>query len=193
MAYQLCKQANVLFVADEIQTGLARTGKMLACDYENVHPDILILGKALSGGTLPVSAVLADDQIMLTIKPGEHGSTYGGNPLACKVAIISLQVLKEERMIDNAMEMGDYFRAELIKLNSSHIKAIRGKGLLNAILIDHSNKEAAWKLCLELKENGLLAKPTHGDKIRLAPPLIITKDQIDESVEIITKSLRVLD
>lgn len=193
MAYQLCKQANVLFVADEIQTGLARTGKMLACDYENVHPDILILGKALSGGMLPVSAVLANDEIMLTIKPGEHGSTYGGNPLACKVAITSLQVLKEEGMIDNAMEMGDYFRAELIKLNSSHIKAIRGKGLLNAILIGHSNKEAAWKLCLELKDNGLLAKPTHGDKIRLAPPLIITKDQIDESVGIIKKSLKVLD
>lgn len=193
MAYQLCKQANVLFVADEIQTGLARTGKMLACDYENVHPDILILGKALSGGTLPVSAVLGNDEIMLTIKPGEHGSTYGGNPLACRIAITSLKVLKEEGMIDNAMKMGDYFRAELIRLNSSHIKAVRGKGLLNAILIDHSNKEAAWNLCLELKANGLLAKPTHGDKIRLAPPLIITKEQIDESIEIIKKSLKVLD
>lgn len=193
MAFQLCKQANVLFVADEIQTGLARTGKMLACDYENVHPDILILGKALSGGTLPVSAVLANDEIMLTIKPGEHGSTYGGNPLACKIAITSLQVLKEEGMMENAMQMGDYFREELIKLNSSYIKAIRGKGLLNAILIDHSNKEAAWELCLELKENGLLAKPTHGDKIRLAPPLIITKEQIDESIDIIRKSIKVLD
>jgi ornithine--oxo-acid transaminase len=192
-AYQLCKEANVLFVADEIQTGLARTGKMLACDYENVHPDILILGKALSGGTLPVSAVLADDEIMLTIKPGEHGSTYGGNPLACKIAITSLQVLKEERLAENAQQMGDHFRKQLIKLNSRHIKTVRGKGLLNAILIDHSNKEAAWSLCLELKENGLLAKPTHGDKIRLAPPLIITKEQINESIGIIEKSLRVLD
>ncbi|HTM92512.1 MAG TPA: ornithine--oxo-acid transaminase [Flavisolibacter sp.] len=192
-AYQLCKGANVLFMADEIQTGLARTGKMLACDYENVHPDILILGKALSGGTLPVSAVLANDEIMLTIKPGEHGSTYGGNPLACKVAITSLQVLQEERLAENAVEMGDHFREQLIQLNSRHIKAIRGKGLLNAILIDHSNKEAAWKLCLELKENGLLAKPTHGDKIRLAPPLVITKEQIDESISIIEKSLKALD
>jgi ornithine--oxo-acid transaminase len=193
MAHQLCKQANVLFVADEIQTGLARTGKMLACDYENVHPDILILGKALSGGTFPVSAVLANDQVMLTIKPGEHGSTYGGNPLACKIAITSLQVLKEEKLAENAMEMGDYFREALIKLNSPHIKAIRGKGLLNAILIGHSNKEAAWDLCLELKDNGLLAKPTHGDKIRLAPPLIITKEQIDESIDIIKKGLSILD
>lgn len=192
-AYQLCKAANVLFIADEIQTGLARTGKMLACDYENVHPDILILGKALSGGTLPVSAVLANDEIMLTIKPGEHGSTYGGNPLACKIAITSLQVLKEEKLAENATQMGDHFREQLIKLKSPHIKAIRGKGLLNAILISHANKEAAWNLCLELKENGLLAKPTHGDKIRLAPPLIITKEQIDESVGIIEKSLRVLD
>jgi ornithine--oxo-acid transaminase len=193
IAHQLCKQANVLFVADEIQTGLARTGKMLACDYENVHPDILILGKALSGGTLPVSAVLADDQIMLTIKPGEHGSTYGGNPLACRIAIASLQVLKDEAMMENAMKMGDYFRSELVALNSPHIKIVRGKGLLNAIVIEHPNKEAAWDLCLELKENGLLAKPTHGDKIRLAPPLIISKEQIDESIGIIKKSLTVLD
>lgn len=193
IAYQLCKSANVLFVADEIQTGLARTGKMLACDYENVHPDILILGKALSGGTLPVSAVLANDEIMLTIKPGEHGSTYGGNPLACKIAITSLQVLKEEKLAENAMLLGNYFRGQLIQLNSHHIKTIRGKGLLNAILIDHPDKEAAWKLCLELKENGLLAKPTHGDKIRLAPPLVITKEQIDESISIIEKSLRSLD
>jgi ornithine--oxo-acid transaminase len=192
-ARQLCEEANVLFVADEIQTGLARTGKMLACDYENVHPDILILGKALSGGTLPVSAVLADDEIMLTIKPGEHGSTYGGNPLACKIAITSLQVLKEEQLAENAQQMGDHFRKQLIKLNSQHIRTVRGRGLLNAILIDHANKEAAWSLCLELKENGLLAKPTHGDKIRLAPPLIITKEQIDESIGIIEKSLKVLD
>jgi len=192
-AYQLCKQASVLFVADEIQTGLARTGKMLACDYEDVRPDILILGKALSGGSLPVSAVLANDEIMLTIKPGEHGSTYGGNPLACKIAITSLQVLKDENLAENAMQMGHHFREQLIKLNSPHIKIVRGKGLLNAIVIGHSNKEAAWNLCLELKENGLLAKPTHGDKIRLAPPLIITKEQIDESISIIEKSLQVLD
>jgi ornithine--oxo-acid transaminase len=191
--YQLCKGSNVLFIADEIQTGLARTGKMLACDYENVHPDILILGKALSGGTLPVSAVLASDEIMLTIQPGEHGSTYGGNPLACKIAITSLQVLREDSLAENAIEMGNHFREQLIKLNSHHIKAVRGKGLLNAILISHSNKEAAWNLCLELKENGLLAKPTHGDKIRLAPPLIITKEQVDESISIIQKSLKVLD
>jgi ornithine--oxo-acid transaminase len=192
-AYQLCKESNVLFIADEIQTGLARTGKMLACDYENVHPDILILGKALSGGTLPVSAVLTNNEIMLTIQPGEHGSTYGGNPLACKIAITSLQVLREDRLAENAMEMGDYFREQLTKLNSHYIKTVRGKGLLNAILISHSNKEAAWNLCLELKENGLLAKPTHGDKIRLAPPLIITKEQVDESIDIIEKSLKVLD
>ena len=192
-AYTLCKDANVLFVADEIQTGLARTGKMLACDYEGVRPDILVLGKALSGGTLPVSAVLADDEIMLTIKPGEHGSTYGGNPLACKIAIAALQVLKDEDLAANATQMGNYFRAQLSKLNSPHVKEIRGKGLLNAILISHSNKEAAWDLCLQLKENGLLAKPTHGDKIRLAPPLIITEEQIDESIAIIEKSLRSLD
>jgi ornithine--oxo-acid transaminase len=192
-AYTLCKDANVLFVADEIQTGLARTGKMLACDYEDVRPDILVLGKALSGGTLPVSAVLADDEIMLTIKPGEHGSTYGGNPLACKVVIAALQVLKDEDLAANATQMGNHFRAQLSKLNSPHVKEIRGKGLLNAILISHSNKEAAWDLCLQLKENGLLAKPTHGDKIRLAPPLIITEEQIDESIAIIEKSLRSLD
>ena len=192
-AYTLCKEANVLFVADEIQTGLARTGKMLACHYEDVRPDILVLGKALSGGTLPVSAVLADDEIMLTIKPGEHGSTYGGNPLACKIAIAALQVLKDEDLAANAMQMGNHFRTQLNKLSSPYVKEIRGKGLLNAILISHSNKEAAWDLCLQLKENGLLAKPTHGDKIRLAPPLIITREQIDESIAIIEKSLRSLD
>jgi ornithine--oxo-acid transaminase len=192
IAHSLCKQANVLFVADEIQTGLARTGKMLACDYENVHPDILILGKALSGGTLPVSAVLANDEIMLTIKPGEHGSTYGGNPLACKIAITSLQVLKDEKLAENSLIMGDYFRNELIKLNSPHIKIVRGKGLLNAIVINHADEDAAWKLCVKLKENGLLAKPTHGDKIRLAPPLIVNQQQIDESIAIIGKSLKVL-
>lgn len=190
-AYELCKNAKVLFMADEIQTGLCRTGMMLACDHENVHPDILILGKALSGGVLPVSAVLADDEIMLTIKPGEHGSTYGGNPLACAVTMAALEVLKEEHLSENAEELGNHFRSGMRKLNSLFIKVIRGKGLLNAIIIEHSNKEAAWQLCLQLKENGLLAKPTHGDKIRLAPPLIITKEQIDECIHIIDKSLKV--
>jgi ornithine--oxo-acid transaminase len=192
-AKQLCEAHNVLFIADEIQTGLARTGKMLACDHENVHPDILILGKALSGGTLPVSAVLANDEIMLTIKPGEHGSTYGGNPLACKVAMASLTVLIDEKMAENAEILGQYFREKIEALNSPHIKLIRGKGLLNAIVVEHANREAAWDLCLQLKENGLLAKPTHGDKIRFAPPLVITKEQIDECVGIIAESLKVLD
>ena len=192
-AKQLCEEANVLFIADEIQTGLARTGKMLACDHENVRPDILILGKALSGGMIPTSAVLADDEIMMVIKPGEHGSTYGGNPLACKVAITSLQVLKDEQMAENAAAMGQLLREELIKINSLHVAMVRGKGLLNAIVIDHRNNDAAWELCLALKENGLLAKPTHGDKIRFAPPLIINKEQIMECVEIIRKSLAVLD
>ena len=192
-AKQLCKEANVLFIADEIQTGLARTGKMLACDHENVKPDILILGKALSGGMMPSSAVLADDEIMMVIKAGEHGSTYGGNPLASKVAITSLQVLKDEQMAENAIAMGNLLREELRKIDSLHIAMVRGKGLLNAIVIDHRNNDAAWELCLALKENGLLAKPTHGDKIRFAPPLIINKEQIMECVEIIRKSLSVLD
>ncbi len=188
-AKMLCEKANVLFMADEIQTGLCRTGRLLACDHEEVRPDILILGKALSGGVLPVSVVLADDDIMLTIKPGEHGSTYGGNPLACKVAIAALEVLKNENLAKNAVEMGEYFREGLRSLQSPLIRIIRGKGLLNAIVIDHPDKEAAWKLCLSFKENGLLAKPTHDDKIRLAPPLIIKKDEIKECVEIINKSL----
>ena len=192
-AKQYCTDARVLFIADEIQTGLSRTGEMLCCDHENVRPDILILGKALSGGTLPVSAVLADDEIMLTIKPGEHGSTYGGNPLACKVAVTALRVLKDENMAENAAVLGKLFREELIRLNSPHILKVRGKGLLNAIIIDHGEDDAAWKLCLELKENGLLAKPTHGDKIRFAPPLIITKEDILKCVAIIEKSLKVLD
>lgn len=192
-AKQLCEQANVLFIADEIQTGLARTGKMLACDYENVRPDILLLGKALSGGMMPVSAILADDEIMLTIKPGEHGSTYGGSPLACKTAIASLQVLKEENMMENAVEMGELLRNELKNINSNHISLVRGKGLLNAIVIQHINQDAAWELCLKLKDNGLLAKPTHGDKIRFAPPLVITKEQILECVAIIRNSLTCLD
>lgn len=192
-AYALCKAANVLFIGDEIQTGLARTGKMLACDHENVRPDILILGKALSGGTLPISAVLADDAVMLNIKPGEHGSTYGGNPLACKVAMASLQVLKDENLAERSEELGQHFRAQIEAIGSPHIKLVRGKGLLNAIVIAHDDKDAAWNLCLELKENGLLAKPTHGDKIRFAPPLVITKEQIDECVAIIERSLAVLD
>ena len=191
-AKQLCAEANVLFIADEIQTGLSRTGKMLACDHEHVRPDILILGKALSGGMLPVSAVLADNEIMLTIQPGEHGSTYGGNPLACKVAITSLQVLKEEKMTDNAAVLGDYFRNAIRELRSPFVELVRGKGLLNAIVVKHEDKEATWKFCVALKENGLLAKPTHGDKIRLAPPLIITKEQVDECVAIIGKSLQAL-
>lgn len=188
---ELCTQYNVLMMADEIQTGLCRTGRMLACDHENIRPDVLILGKALSGGTLPVSAVLANDDIMLTIKPGEHGSTYGGNPLACAVAIKALQVLKEENMAENAETLGAYFRTELKKIDSKHIQ-VRGMGLLNAIIIKHPNPDAAWELCLALKENGLLAKPTHGDKIRFAPPLIINKTQIDECIQIIKKSLEVL-
>lgn len=191
--YNLCKEANVLFIADEIQTGLARTGRMLAIDHENIKADILILGKALSGGTMPVSAVLCNDDIMLTIKPGEHGSTYGGNPLACKVAMAALQVIKDENLTENAEEMGTYFRHLLSQLNNKHIALVRGRGLLNAVVINHSDKNAAWNFCLELKENGLLAKPTHGDKIRFAPPLLITKTQIEECVAIIEKSLAVLD
>lgn len=189
-AAAICKEANVLFIADEIQTGLARTGKMLACDHEGVRPDILILGKALSGGTLPVSAVLADDEIMLTIKPGEHGSTYGGNPLACKVAMAALDVLQDEQMAVNAEEEGAYFRRELEGMGHEHISLVRGKGLLNAIVIDHPDSDAAWELCLTLRDNGLLAKPTHGHIIRLAPPLLITRDQTDQSLEIIRKSLK---
>jgi len=192
-AKQYCADANVLFIADEIQTGLSRTGKLLCCDHENVRPDILILGKALSGGTLPVSAVLADDEIMLTIKPGEHGSTYGGNPLACRVATTSLQVLKDENMAENAEVLGNLFRDEIQKIDSPHILKVRGKGLLNAILIQHEDTNAAWNLCIALKENGLLAKPTHGDIIRFAPPLVISKEQILDCVEIIKKSLSALD
>ncbi|MFT3827832.1 MAG: ornithine--oxo-acid transaminase [Chitinophagaceae bacterium] len=188
-AKKYCEDANVLFMADEIQTGLGRTGRMLACDHEDVHPDILILGKALSGGTLPVSAVLANDEIMLTIKPGEHGSTYGGNPLASKVAIAALTVLKEEKMTENAAVLGKFFRQQLENLQSPHITLVRGKGLLNAIVINHPDKEAAWELCLEMKELGLLAKPTHGDKIRLAPPLVITREQLTDCVQIIQQSL----
>ncbi|KIC91637.1 ornithine--oxo-acid transaminase [Flavihumibacter sp. ZG627] len=190
---ELCTKYNVLFIADEIQTGLARTGRMLACDHEGVRPDILILGKALSGGTIPVSAVLADDFIMMNIKPGEHGSTYGGNPLACKVAMTALAVLKDENMAEHAEEMGELLRTELAKLNSPYIETIRGRGLLNAIVIRHPNPEAAWDLCLALKEAGLLAKPTHGDKIRFAPPLVISREQILEAVAIIGECLKQFD
>jgi ornithine--oxo-acid transaminase len=192
-ARQLCSAANVLMIADEIQTGLCRTGKMLCCDHENVKPDILILGKALSGGTLPISAILANDEIMLTIKPGEHGSTFGGNPLASVVATTSLQVLIDEKMAENATEMGILFREGIEKIKSPYIKLVRGKGLMNAIVVDHQNKDAAWKLCERFKEHGLLAKPTHGDKIRFAPPLVISASQMQEALQIIERSLEVLD
>lgn len=192
-AWEACKKANVLFIADEIQTGLGRTGARLACDHEDVRPDILILGKALSGGTLPVSAVLANDEIMLVIQPGQHGSTYGGNPLACAVAEASITALEDENMAANAQEMGIRFREGIERIKSPHIALVRGKGLMNAVVIDHVDKEAAWKLCMTMMQNGLLAKPTHGDKIRFAPPLIITASQIDEALSIIENSLVVLD
>jgi ornithine--oxo-acid transaminase len=188
-AKYLCEQANVLFIADEVQTGIGRTGKMLACDWEEVRPDILILGKALSGGVLPVSAVLCDDEIMLTIQPGEHGSTYGGNPLACKVAMAALQVLKDENMVYNAFYLGKYFRTELEKLKHPFIKIVRGKGLLNAIVLNTDDEQAGWDLCMQFAKNGLLAKPTHHYIIRFAPPLCITKEQIDDCIKIIKKSL----
>jgi ornithine--oxo-acid transaminase len=189
---ELCTKYNVLMIADEVQTGLCRTGKMLACDYENVKPDILILGKALSGGTLPVSAVLSNNEIMLTIKPGEHGSTYGGNPLACAVAMASLKVLEDENLADNAFVMGNLFRKRLNQLSQKipFITEVRGKGLLNAIVIKpFGNGKTAWDVCLALKENGLLAKQTHGDIIRLAPPLVINEFQINEACAIIEKTL----
>lgn len=188
-AFDLCKKHNVLYIADEVQTGLARTGKMLACDYENVKPDVLILGKALSGGTMPVSAVLCNDHIMMNIKPGEHGSTYGGNPLACAVAMEALQVLLDENLAKNAYELGEFLRNELSKINSPLISKIRGKGLLNAIVIKNIPGKDAWNVCLKLAENGLLAKPTHGDIIRFAPPLNITKEQLLECIEIIKNTL----
>ena len=188
-AHELCKRYNVLLIADEIQTGLSRTGKLLASDYDDVRPDILMLGKALSGGVMPISAVLCDDDIMNTIKPGEHGSTFGGNPLACVVAVAALSVLRDQNLADNAYQMGQLFRSELEKINTPFISVVRGKGLLNAIEVTHQNPNAAWDFCLVLKENGLLAKPTHGNKIRFAPPLIISRDQILESIAIIKKSL----
>ena len=189
-AFELCKEKNVLFIADEVQTGLARTGKLLACDHEEVRPDILILGKALSGGVYPVSVVLADDDIMLCIKPGEHGSTYGGNPVAAKVAIAALEVLKEENLAERAEELGKKFRAELRKIDSPMVELVRGKGLLNAIVIKPTNEKTAWDVCVALKENGLLAKPTHEHIIRFAPPLVITEEQLMECIEIITRTIQ---
>ena len=188
-AFELCKNKNVLFIADEIQSGLGRTGKMLACDHENVHPDILILGKALSGGLLPVSAILANDEIMLCIKPGEHGSTYGGNPLAAKVAIAALKVLIDERLAENAERLGKILLSELKKIKNDHIVLVRGKGLFCAMVIKTKNGKNAWDVCLALKENGLLAKPTHGDIIRFAPPLIINESQLRECIKIIVKTI----
>ncbi|GDX51370.1 ornithine--oxo-acid transaminase [Bacteroidota bacterium] len=187
-AKKLCAAKNVLFIADEIQSGLARTGKMLACDYENVHPDILILGKALSGGTLPVSAVLCNDEIMLTIKPGEHGSTYGGNPLACAVTMTALDVLLDEKLAENSFYLGGILREELNKLNKNLVTTVRGKGLFNAIVIKPHKGKDAWDFCIEMMKNGLLAKPTHGDIIRFAPPLVMTEEQLMECVEIIKKT-----
>jgi len=190
--HNLCKQHSVLFIADEIQTGIARTGKWLACDHESVKPDILILGKALSGGVLPVSAVLANNEIMLCIQPGEHGSTYGGNPLACRVAMAALQVVEDENLCNNAHLLGNLFRSELESFisTSNLVNKVRGKGLLNAILINDSpESDTAWKICLKLKENGLLAKPTHGNIIRLAPPLVITKDQLLDCVDILKRTI----
>ena len=192
-AYELCKKNNVLFIADEVQTGIARTGKLICCDHHGFKPDILILGKALSGGVFPVSAVLSSDEVMLTIKPGEHGSTFGGNPLGCKVAMAALRVIKDENLSKNSELMGNYFREKLNRyiVKSKIIKLVRGKGLLNAIVInDHEESNTAWDICLKLKENGLLAKPTHGNVIRFAPPLIINKNQIDQAVDIIIKSVK---
>ncbi len=188
-AFELCKEKNVLFIADEVQTGLARTGKLLACDHEEVRPDILILGKALSGGVYPVSVVLADDDIMLCIKPGEHGSTYGGNPVAAKVAMAALEVLKDENLAERAEKLGKKFRAELRKIDSPMIELVRGKGLLNAIVIKPTNGKTAWDVCVALQENGLLAKPTHEHIIRFAPPLVITEEQLMESIDIISRTI----
>ena len=185
----LCDKYNVLFIADEVQTGIARTGKMLATDYENARPDILILGKALSGGVFPVSAVLADDDVMLCIQPGEHGSTFGGNPLACKVAQAALEVVIDEKLAENAFRLGEIFRREMRAIDSDMVTLVRGKGLLNAIVIKPKNGKEAWDVCLSLRDNGLLAKPTHGDIIRFAPPLVMTEAQLMECIEIIKKTI----
>ncbi|MFC4665943.1 ornithine--oxo-acid transaminase [Falsiporphyromonas endometrii] len=192
-ASDICHKNHALFIADEVQTGIARTGRMLCCEHEGVRPDILVLGKALSGGVLPVSAVLADNEIMLTIQPGEHGSTFGGFPLACRVAIAALTVIKEEKMAEKADELGKYFRAELNKINSPLLKLVRGKGLLNAIVIEPHNGNEAWDVCEEMAKRGLIAKPTHRHIIRLAPPLCITKDELGEAADIIRESLKVLE
>lgn len=192
-AYNLCKAKNVLFIADEVQTGIARTGKLLACEWEGVRPDVLILGKAMSGGVYPISAVLADDHIMMTIKPGEHGSTFGGNPVAAKVAMAALNVIKEEKLAENAEKMGQLFRSACAKIDSPFIELVRGKGLLNAIVIRPHNNKTAWDVCMQMKANGLLAKPTHDHIIRFAPPLVITESQVMEAVEIIKKSIKELE
>ncbi len=188
-AYDLCKSKNVLFIADEVQTGIARTGKLLACDHEGVRPDILILGKALSGGVYPVSAVLADDDIMLCIEPGQHGSTFGGNPIAARVGIAALQVVKDENLAERAERLGQIFRHEIGKIESDMIELVRGKGLLNAVIIRPKDGKTAWDVCIRMMENGLLAKPTHGHIIRFAPPLILTEGQVYEAIEIIKKSI----
>jgi len=192
-AYDLCKKNNVLFIADEVQTGIARTGKLLACDHENVRPDILILGKALSGGVLPVSAVLADDEIMLTIKPGEHGSTFGGNPLAAKVAIAALEVVRDEKLAENSERLGKIFRAEFSNIKSDMIELVRGKGLLNAVVIRPKNGKEAWDVCLAMKEKGLIAKPTHGHIIRFAPPLVINEQQLMEAIGLIKEAFKLFE
>ena len=183
--YDICKKYNVLFVADEIQTGIARTGRLLCCDWDNVKPDILILGKALSAGVYPVSAVLSSKEIMLCIKPGEHGSTYGGNPVACVVAQAALEVVRDEKLSERADELGAYFRAELRKINHPMLELVRGRGLLNAIIIKPKDGKEAWDVCVRLKEKGILCKPTHRHIIRLAPPIVITKEQLAECIEII--------
>ncbi len=187
-AAALCKKYNVLFIADEVQTGLARTGKMIACEHEGVRPDILVLGKALSGGIYPVSCVLADDEVMLTIKPGEHGSTYGGNPIAAAVSMAALEVIQEEKLAENAEKMGEIFRTEMKKVKSGMIETVRGKGLLNAIAIKPGAPKSAWQVCLQMKENGIIAKPTHEHIIRFTPPLVINEDQLREAIELIKKS-----
>ncbi len=187
-AAELCKKYNVLFIADEVQTGLGRTGKLLACDHENVRPDILILGKAVSGGVYPVSCVLADDEIMLTIKPGEHGSTYGGNPIAARVAMAAIDVILDEKLVENSNRMGEIFRREMKSVESKMIEIVRGKGLLNAIAVKPNNGKTAWDVCLRLKENGLIAKPTHEHIIRFTPPLIITEPEMMEAIEIIKRT-----
>ena len=189
-AYDLCKAHNVLFMADEVQTGIARTGKMLACDHEGVRPDVLILGKAISGGLMPVSCVLADDEIMLTIKPGEHGSTYGGNPIAAKVSMAALQVIKDEKLEENAERLGKIFRERMKAIKSDMVELVRGKGLLNAVVIAPKNGKTAWDVCLKLRDNGLLAKPTHEHIIRFAPPLVINEEQLLEAIGIIEKTLK---